>query len=183
MAKKNTGKIFEEAIKKSIEKVDNTYYYRLRDPASSFNQTDNLRFSIQNDYDCLMYQFPHFYPLELKSTKGTSFSIQFEKPQKGKMIKLNQIKGLTKASDVNGVYAGFMFNFSEKARTYWLDIKHFNEFVDSTEKKSINEKDIVDLGGILINQKLKKVNYSYDIEHMISDINKTEENICQKQIV
>lgn len=170
MAKKNTGKVFEEAIRSSILKVDDCYYYRLRDPASSFNQTDNLRFSIQNDYDCLMYKYPTFYPMELKSTKGTSFSIQFEKKQKGKMIKLNQINGLTKASLVTGIMAGFLFNFSDKARTYWLDVVDFNIFKESTDKKSINENDIIEHGGVLIRQKLKKVNYSYDMEGLINNL-------------
>lgn len=167
---KNSGKVFEEAIKKSIEKVPQCYYYRLRDPASSFNQTDNLRFSIQNDYDCLMYKYPHFFPLELKSTKGTSFSIQFEKKEKSKMIKLNQINGLTKASEVNGVFAGFLFNFSEKATTYWMDIRDFNKFKNSTTKKSINESDIIEYNGIKVSQQLKKVNYSYDMDELIQAI-------------
>lgn len=171
---KNTGKVFEEAIKKSIEKVPQCYYYRLRDPASSFNQTDNLRFSIQNDYDCLMYKYPHFYPMELKSTKGTSFSVQFEKKQKSKMIKLNQINGLTKASEIEGVKAGFLFNFSDKARTYWLDIRYFNVFMKYTEKKSINENDIIEYGGVLIEQTLKKVNYSYNMHKLIIDLTAKE---------
>lgn len=170
----NTGKVFEEAIKKSIESVPDTYYYRLRDPASSFGDTSNngLRFSITNDYDCLAYKHPVFYPLELKSDKGTSFSFQTEKGQSGKNIKLSQINGLLKASKVTGIKAGFLFNFSSIAKTYWLNIIDFYRFYQTTTKKSINEADIIEYGGILVQQTLKQVNYSYNISKLFSDINK-----------
>ncbi len=169
---KNSGKVFEEAVKKSIEGKDKIYYYRLRDPASSFNQGANtgLRFSISNDYDCLMYKFPNFFPLELKSSTATSFSFQCDKKEKSKNIKLTQIEGLTKASKVHGVLSGFLFNFSKKEKTYWMDIREFNKFVDSTDKKSINENDMIEFGAIKVRQKKKKVTYHYFIEELLQNI-------------
>jgi len=168
----NSGKIFELAIKKSIESVPDCYYYRLRDPASSFGDTEGngLRFSITNDYDCFFFTNGIFYPLELKSSKSTAFSFQTEKGQSGKNIKISQINGLLKASQTTGVKAGFMFNFAEIEKTYWLNIVDFYKFYKSTTKKSINENDIIEHGGVLIEQKLKKVNYSYDIAKLIHQI-------------
>jgi len=165
----NSGKIFELAIKKSIESVPDCYYYRIKDSASSFNPTEGtgLRFTPSNDYDCFMYFYPHFYPLELKSSKSTAFSFQTEKGQSGKNIKISQINGLLKASQTTGVKAGFMFNFAEIEKTYWQNITDFYKFYKSTTKKSINENDIIEHGGVLIEQKLKKVNYSYDIAKLI----------------
>jgi penicillin-binding protein-related factor A (putative recombinase) len=166
----NTGKIFEEDIKKSID-TNRIYYYRLRDAASSFGGgNDSLRFSIKNDYDCFMFLSPNFFPLELKSNQGTSFSIQKEKEDKGKDIKLNQIEGLTKAGEYPNSYAGFLFNFRSTEHTYWLDIRNFNEFNSITVKKSINEKDVIEYKGLLIPQTLKKVRYRYDIDKMIEMI-------------
>lgn len=169
---KNSGKVFEEAVKKSVDGKDEIYYYRLRDPASSFNQSseNGLRFSISNDYDCLMYMYPNFFPLELKSTTTTSFSFQKNKKEKSKNIKLNQIEGLTKASKVKGVYAGFLFNFSKKNKTYWLDIRNFNVFMSNTDKKSINENDIIEYEGILVNQKLLRTSYTYHIKTLLEEI-------------
>lgn len=170
---KNTGKVFEDEFKKSVDKLADCYYYRLRDPASSFNQTESsgLRFSITNDYDCFIYRYPYFYPLELKSSKTTSFSFQRDKKDKGKNIKLSQINGLLKASNVHGVYAGILFNFSEKAKTYWMDIKDFEKFHISTDKGSINENDIINHGGFLVEQHIKKVAYDYEIKKMLDTIN------------
>lgn len=169
---KNAGKIFEEGIRDSIKDNKDVYYYRIKDPAQSFNQSANtgLRFSPNNPYDCFMFKKPNFFPMELKATKGTSFSIQREKKDKGKMIKIHQIDGLTEANKVDGVYAGFLFNFYEKSKTYWLDIDGFNTFNNNTDKKSINEKDIVEHGAILVNQKLKRTKYGYHIKTLLEDI-------------
>jgi recombination protein U len=170
---KNEGKVFEDSFRDSIDQ-SKIYYYRLRDPASSFGEKqENLRFSITNDYDCFIYLEPNFFPFELKSTQGTSFSIQSEedkKNKKTKMIKLNQIQGLTKTSQHKGIYAGFIFNFRDVEHTYWLNIKGFNKFNEGTEKKSINEKDVIEYGGLLVPQTLKKVRYKYDIDKMIEMI-------------
>jgi len=163
----NNGKIFEKEFRDSVP--EDVYFYRLRDPASSFDQSaqTNLRFSITNDYDCFMYQKPNFFPIELKSTQGTSMSIQFSKEEKGKMIKINQIEGLLKAQKHDGAYAGFLLNFRETEHTYWLGVNEFNQFYTTTTKKSINEKDIQEYKGILIPQRKKKVRYAYDVLKMI----------------
>jgi hypothetical protein len=47
-------------------------------------------------------------------------------------------------------------------------------FENSCDKKSINEKDVVDFGGILVSQELKRVKYIYNIVGLISDICKKE---------
>lgn len=169
---KNTGKDFESQFKDSALKSPNTYFYRLKDSASAFNPTEGtgLSFTPSNDYDCFLYRYPYFFPLELKSGKGTSFSFQHDKKDKGKNIKLSQIEGLTKASLTHGVYAGFVFNFSERDRTYWMNIVDFNRFRLATDKKSINENDMLEYGCVLINQELKKVKFNYDIEKMLNNI-------------
>jgi recombination protein U len=166
----NEGKKFEEDFKKSIDE-DKIYFYRLRDSGSAFgNGNDSCRFSTSNEYDCFIYLQPNFFPFELKSTQGTSMSIQKDKTEKSKMIKLHQIEGLTRASKYEGIYAGFILNFRDIEHTYWLDIKDFNRFNETTDKKSINEKDIVESGGILIPQEKKKVRYRYFINKMIEMI-------------
>lgn len=167
---RNEGKKFEEDFKKSVP--EDFYFYRLRDSGSSFNPTQEtgLRFSWQNDYDCFIFYKDSFFPLELKSTQGTSMSIQFTKEEKGKMIKLSQINGLMKAQKHEGVYAGFLLNFRKTEHTYWLSIKDFYLFYKFTDKKTINEKDIQENNGILIPQVKKRVRYTYDVKRMIEMI-------------
>ena len=42
--------------------------------------------------------------------------------------------------------------------------------MNNTEKVSINEKDIINYGGIKITKTRKKVNYTYDIKTLLEEI-------------
>lgn len=165
----NDGKIFETSFKESVPK--DMYYLRLKDPASSFGDKGNktLRFSVSNPFDILLFSAPILYTLELKSTKGTSFSFKGTTP----MIKKNQIEGLTHAAEYENVISGLIFNFREPTnRTYFLHINSFNKFVEITAKSSINEKDILDAGAIKVEGRLKKVKYSYNIKEFVGKLKK-----------
>ena len=114
--------------------------------------------------------------MELKSTKGTSINLWKEglDPKKTYNIKKHQIEALEEASTYKGCISGFIFNFRAVERTYFLHIEDFLEFTGQTEKKSINEKDIVNSGGIIIKQKKKRVRFTYDIASFIRDATKRE---------
>lgn len=157
------GKIFEASFKQSAEKCG-IYIMRLKDSAVSWNQQGATSFAPKNDCDMIMYQNPKLFLLEMKSTKGTSFAIT------DKIIKDNQIKQLTKASAYCGIIPGFIFNFRDKDATYFVNIKDFNTFRESSDKKSINQKDCEQIG-IKIKQTLRKVNWHYHIDEFIKDIN------------
>lgn len=174
---KNVGKQFEEQFKKSLddykEKVQG-YTYRLPDSPMTFNVKlqEMTRFTLNNPYDYQAYYFPHLYGFELKSTEGTSYSIAKDnsRAEKHKMIKYHQRMGLLELSQSKGAYAGFIFNFREKEHTYFMDIRDFENWYSSANKGSINEKDIILHGGILIEQTLIRVKYDFNIEKMLKDI-------------
>lgn len=165
----NEGKKFEDDWKKSFAKL-NAYYFRIKDSASSFSG-GNTSFTRNNPYDCFALYDGFFFPTELKSTKSTSFSFEKEGSGKGnKMIKLSQIYGLEEVSRFKNVYAGFIFNFRDVQHTYYLDIKNFMEFYNDTNKFSINEKDIMNYKGVLIECKLLKVRYRYNVEKLLNEL-------------
>jgi len=168
---RNEGKIFEDAFRDSID-ADVIYYERVKDPAASFGGGAKTRFSTHNPYDSYAYTFPYFFALELKSTKEKSIS--FSTDDNKKQIKKCKIEGLSRARSYKGVIAGLVFNFREQELTYFLDIDNFNKFIESTTKKSINIKDVIDFGGILIPQRRKKVKYVYDTNTIFNMIG--EEN-------
>ena len=177
----NEGKQFEQDLKGSVD-TKKIYFERVKDSASSFGADSKMtRFTLNNPYDCFCFYNNRFYPIELKSTKGTSFSIQFDKKEKGKMVKLNQIQGLSRAAEYEGVYAGFIFNFrnynieNPTNSTYWFNIKDFNKFLLDTNKKSINEKDMIQYGAIRIANTIKKVHYKYDLTTLLEEIVAKEE--------
>ena len=170
----NAGKIFEDAIKKSCVK-QGIKWLRIKDAPNQFSfggeGQSNIRFTQSSPYDTEMYKYPNLVPCELKSTIGTSFSIPSDDKDNKKMIKARQIKGLNDTNIYKGVYPGFLFNFRKNNNTYFMSIDSFNDFYENTDKKSINESDILSYQDtILIEQTLKKVNYTYNIEKLFQEV-------------
>ena len=164
------GKEFEQQWKKSINEA-NMYYFRIKDTPSSFGKDSlSVRFTLNNPYDCFIFYNCFLFPMELKSTELNSISIQRNKEEKGKMIKTNQIKGLSDADKYDGIYPGFVFDFRLSGKTYWLSIKNFNLFLLENTKKSINEKDVIKYKGIDISKTKKIKKYVYDIESLLLNI-------------
>lgn len=178
----NEGKNFEQQWKKSVED-DGFYFQRLNDGAASFNPSDSLRFTPQNPYDAYMFCFPNLICTELKSSLGslTFWREDFENDGKKHSynLKKNQIQGLQKASKYKGVIPCFVLNFRKTNKTYFLHIDDFMNMISNLHKKSFNESDVVDKGGMLISQTLKRVKYKYDVRKFIDDLqNKyNEENL------
>jgi hypothetical protein len=172
----NEGKKFENSIKNSIP--NDCYFLRLHDPAQSFNQTDNLRFSLQNPYDCQIYSYPLLFCLELKSTEGTSMTYYREdfvdKTKKQTfMVKKNQVQGLLKANESDGIVSGFLLNWrlkNDSQHTYFWHINDFLYCTNKLDKKSFNESDVISNKGVLIEQCKLKTNYRYNLEKFISNI-------------
>ena len=170
----NTGKIFEQEIHEAVKKYnkehcDVVYYHRVKDPASSFGGGGgNTRFSMKNEYDLILYKYPIFFALELKSNGGTSFSFsRNDKLEKGKDIKHSQISSLMEAGSYYGTVAGLILNFRKYEETYFVRISDFYRFQNETEKKSINRDDVLKLNPIVIPQTIKKVKYDFDMSSIL----------------
>lgn len=162
----NAGKQFETDWRKSIP--DDVYCLRLNDPAQAFGDSSATRFAPHNPCDFIMYKYPYYFALELKSTKGTSLTFWREDFGKGTfMIKKWQMHGLLEASRFKGVVAGLLINFRNVNRTYFCEINSFDEYAKGLDKKSINEDDVSAMGGLLLRQQQLKVNWRYDVEGFI----------------
>ena len=95
------------------------------------------------------------------------------------MIKAHQINSLVKFAQQEGVFAGFLFNFRDGEDisnnvTYWLSIQNFSKFLCENDKQSINKLDCIEYGAIIIEQKIKRTHYTYNIKKMLEDIRKEE---------
>ena len=167
--KQNKGKAFENAFKNSCKKQE-IFYTRLRDNQLSFASNEK---TYQQPYDCEIYNFPYLACCELKATHLNSISFEREKNQKvKKMLKFHQIEGLEKASRHNGVFGLLIFDFQTSGVTYALTIEKFLEFFHTTDKQSISEKEVVALSPIIVNKKLLRTNYDYDIEGIFKELDK-----------
>lgn len=166
----NPGKDFEQQWKDSVP--DDVLIQRMADPAQSFHK-NAMRFSPHNPYDFFMFYSPTLFCLELKSTKSTSFTFyreDFAESKSEPNIKRHQIEGLEAASIYNNVVAGLILNFRKNDHTYFIPIQRFKELIENTPKKSVNEADIIESGGYLIQQRLKRTKFEFDIKKFIEEI-------------
>ena len=133
MAKKNSGKIFEENFKASVP--NNVFYYRFRDTASTYYGGNNfLRFSNTNIADCLLFDGNKLILCELKAHKGSSIPLDCII---GKKSKVQQIEDLYNASQFNNVLCYLIVFFEDKELCYALPIKKFEAFIKNNNRKSI----------------------------------------------
>ena len=171
----NKGKQFETDFVASIP--DYCYCHRLRDSAQSFNKS--TQYSWENECDFFVYDSLHhiFYAIECKSTKAKNISFQKDETEvkKSRMIKYHQAKSLTKMSKFDGIVAGLLLNFRDEKnnmeRTYFLDIRNYNNLISNTNKGSINEIDIIQYNAIKLSGNKKRVHYKWDIDGLFTSIN------------
>lgn len=150
MASNNIGKTFEQEFKECVP--PGYYLYRLKDDTSGF-------YGVSNPCDYILFRSPYLFLVELKTHKGKSIPIAKIRP--------NQIQGMEKATHYEGVYGGFLVNFRELEETYYITVQDVIQFTQTEERKSIPVEWCRD-HGVKIEQKKKRVRYSYDLESWLS---------------
>lgn len=169
----STGKNFEIQWAKSAP--DYALVHRLSDSAQSFGRSNNVRFSLKNPFDFFVWDSKHHkpYAFELKTVAGKSISFEREKEDKGE-IHYHQIQGLNTWNKYAGMTCGFIIEFREMELTIFIDIESFNKLMESVGKKSFNIKDLddYDIPYRVIPQRKIKVNYRYDMDSFLSEIEK-----------
>ncbi len=172
---KNSGKIFEEDLKKSFPSY--CLVHRLRDTAQSYNNSNKTTFTWNNECDFFVFDTKNriFYCLELKSTKYKTMNWQTNKDDKSsKMIKYHQIESLTKFSGYENVISSFVFNFRDEEtceqRVYFQNIKDFNQMVNEINRKSFDELHLIQYGAIKIKGYKKRTRYNWNIEELFRKI-------------
>ena len=176
---KNIGKNFESIIKSNAPSY--LKITRIPDPPQSFIQREDTKFSKKNPYDYEAFDSAHRiqYSLELKTVAQKYLTYHTckddEEKKKSANIQWHQIEGLTKASGYDNCIAGFLLNFrldNGEQLLYFLNIKDFNKFRESTKKKSLNIMDVALCGGVKINGEKLKVNYRWDLDEFLKSQSK-----------
>jgi hypothetical protein len=179
---KNAGKEFEDQWKESYSKTP-YLFVRLLD-APKWVNSEESRFTPSNPFDGFQHTIPFIFLLELKSTIGSSFSFNpkkpYEKPEKKTTLSIKpaQAKSLMEyALEKEGVISGLIFNFRPRPlggkttenSVYFVHILDLIKFAEENDKGSINEEDCRNIG-IKVDQKIKKVKYTYFIEKYSKDV-------------
>ena len=181
--RKNTGKIFEDDYKKSVECDDSLINIRLRDEAQSFMKS--AKFSHKNICDFILFdtEFGVMSFLELKSTKEKYMGFEDitldDDDIQERMIHKHQILGLSKYARKRNVISGFILNFRNEKdgtqRTFYIGIEDFLKMIARIGKKSFNMNDLIDYNGIEIDGERKRTRYRWNIKSLLTSIVKNKQ--------
>ncbi len=169
--KKNPGKDFENDLKKSADDRG-IFCLRLKDPAASFGQTDgNLRFSLRNLCDFVMFEYPSLYLAECKSHLKSAVPFKALKSSDSD----NRIKEMSEKSiSHKNVNSFVIFNWRDHDNfTVAVPATLVDDFI-KTEGRCYGKprKSIPFLWtrehGFGIKHRLKKVHYEYLLESLIT---------------
>ena len=147
----NYGKKFEDVIKESFLKCPDVSIDRLRDAPRKLKNVDNPS-------DFIVYKKPHEIYVECKSHKGNTLPFS--------CIRQEQIDGMSKKIQIDGVKAGVIIWFIDHDITVWIPIDEVCYHIDNGAR-SINIKDIEKLNGIIIQGKKKRVYFEYDMKDFL----------------
>ncbi|WP_353957859.1 Holliday junction resolvase RecU [Lysinibacillus sp. G4S2] len=94
------------------------------------------------------------------------------KSHKGKSIPFGaiqsyQIESLYRFSNIDGVKAGFVFNFRDVNETYYIEAVSVYHFYNGRERKSFS-LDWVKENGIAIPQELKRTRFKYNLSNLLN---------------
>ena len=169
---KNCGKQFEEDFMKSVP--DYALKYRLPDSAQSFDHSDKLRFSRKSPFDYELFDSKKriLYALELKTVKGKSISFERTKEDKGD-IHFHQIRELNNWNKYDGTVCGFIIEFRQLEKTFFLDIEDFNKLSELVTKKSFSNDDLLtyEIPHTIISQQKKRTRSTYDVDTFLNSMN------------
>lgn len=166
--RKNMGYILQDNIKKSCEKQD-ILFYRFKDSPFSFANSDKTKFTTNNICDCMMFLANKLLFVELKSTKGKSFS--FTEHSLRQLNDINKITHNKKGLRRFGVYGCFIIEFREIEETYFIQVQDILKYLNENNTKTINiQKYIKNNKFIKIEQKLLRKNYTFDIRKLFIDL-------------
>ncbi len=155
----NKGKILEEEFKKSCDEQD-IWVERIKDNQLSYSSTFATS---ENKYDYHCFDGEVLYGIECKRTHLSSLTVDRKKSD-NKVIKLHQIESLKKDNEYKNIICAFLLDFQTSGQTYLLSIDKFMSWYNSVDKKSINEKDIVNLSPVVVSKELKRTRYRYNIK-------------------
>lgn len=166
--KSNKGYVLQDNIKKSCEKQD-ILFYRFRDSPFSFANSDKTKFTTNNICDCMMFLANKLLFVELKSTKGKSFS--FTEHSLRQLNDINKIIHNKQGLKRFGVYGCFIIEFRELEETYFIQVQDILKYLNENNTKTVNiQKYIKDNKFIKVEQKLLRKNYTFDIRKLFIDL-------------
>lgn len=164
----NSRKIFEHDFKESCKK-QGIFALRINDTYYTAKQYDPKAFVPQQICDYILHYNGTLFMTELKTTDKKYMTIEGDKAG---MIRKHQYDQMARNENVNehGLFILQFCRDTEDEMTYALKITDFMNYLDSTTKCSINRLDVVQHGGIQIEQAVSRVRKHYNIKGLLDKL-------------
>ena len=137
----NSGKIFEHDFKESCKRQE-IFALRINDTYYTTKQYDPKAFIPQQVCDYILHYNGTLFMTELKTTEKKYMTIEREK---NRMIKKHQYDQMARNENANehGLFILQFLRDTEDEMTYAMKITDFMNFLNNTNKCSINNLDVV----------------------------------------
>jgi hypothetical protein len=166
---KNKGKGFEDAVRESLEKIQDVSVDRIPDQVTKYKGSTNI-------CDFIAYKHPTLFYIECKSVQGNTLSIH-SIPKRGKDGKLhgfygnirdNQWEGLLEKSKIKGVVAGVLCWWIDHDVTLFLPIDLLQDLYEA-DCKSVRYDVAYDASVPIVELKgeKKRVYFDYDMTPLL----------------
>lgn len=151
----NRGKQFEDLVRSSISKLENTLIVRLYDVTTGYLNQNNI-------CDYIVYRQPTIFLIECKAIQVSTLNFKSH-------IRENQLNGLLESSKIHGVKAGILCWFINYNKTLFIPIEHIQELQEKGYKSfNINNYDSSAVYEIPGNK--KRVFFEYDFDSFLERI-------------
>lgn len=140
---------------------------RINDTYVKAKEIDSDAFIPQQPCDFIAHCNGELWMLEMKCTDKKYITI--ERDGSRGMIKKHQYEQMfQKIGEHEHAMLVLQFERGNDPCTYGLMIEDFMRFLQESDKKSINKLDVVQYGGIIIEQKLLRKNYCYNVKKLLT---------------
>ena len=164
----NSGKVFERDFKESCKR-QNIFTMRINDTYYTAKQYDPKAFVPEQVCDYILHYNGTLFMTELKSSDKKYMTIERDKAG---MIKKHQYEQMSRNENTNehGLLVLQFLRDTDDEITYAMKITDFMQFLNESDKSSINMLDVVQHGGIVIEQAVSRTRKHYNVQDVLDKL-------------
>lgn len=164
----NQGKVFERDFKESCKK-QNIFIMRINDTYYTAKQYDPKAFVPSQVCDYILHYNGTLFMTELKSSEKKYMTIERDKAG---MIKKHQYEQMSRNENTNehGLFVLQFLRDTDDEITYAIKITDFMQFLNESDKSSINMLDVVQHGGIVVEQAVSRTRKHYNVQEVLDKL-------------
>ena len=164
----NQGKVFERDFKESCKK-QNIFIMRINDTYYTAKQYDPKAFVPSQVCDYILHYNGTLFMTELKSSEKKYMTIERDKAG---MIKKHEYEQMSRNENTNehGLFVLQFLRDTDDEITYAMKITDFMQFISESDKSSINMLDVVQHGGIVVEQAVSRTRKHYNVQNVLDKL-------------